>query len=147
MVPSQSDIGKIQCRVQALRRVSIFKALEASSPGVKMPINWCNKNIQRKDNGTIYWGIQWPLLPNYFSICMLPDDLVYLIFWGEICKSQISCKMKVVDLPDTAALWSPFAAISTICTSSKPLTDSGRLTDLILSLETPNWPRFPEPNP
>jgi len=43
-----------------------------------------------------------------------------------------------MDLPDNAALWSPFAEIPTISSSSNPLITLGRLIDFIFSLETPN---------
>jgi len=66
------------------------------------------------------------------------DGTFRLTIFTEKQKPHISCKGKVVDLPDTAALWSPLAAVPTISTPSKPLTTLGTLTDLTLSLLTPS---------
>lgn len=54
-------------------------------------------------------------------------------------------RINLINLLDNAALWSPFAAMLTISTSSNPQVTSGRLNELTLPFEIPSWPRFPDP--
>ena len=61
--------------------------------------------------------------------------------WLNHMAYSLSC------LPDNAALWSPLASILMISTPSSPTVAWGTLIDLVLSMETPSWPRFPDPNP